>query len=986
MSTLAISLVLSAAPLAAQSNSGGASNAAGAVEPTTPLPASVEEPAAPIERVLDIRIVGNKTISRDKVLANMGTRIDRPFDQATFEKDIRKLSSKNWFVHVHPLPREHVAGGVIVTLEVVERPVQEYVKFLGNKKAKSRLLQKEAGVKKGDPLDIYAVQDGQRKIESYYQSKGFNDVKVTILEGSKIGDHGTIYLINEGKVQKFSAVLFEGNSNAIAPSGQLKTKVQSRVPILWVFKGKVDRKKIDEDVEKLTAYYRGLGFFKATVGRDYEYNDEEDRVMLKFYISEGPRYRVRNVSFIGNKVYAENALGYNLKLKGGDYFDQSKMNTDIGTVKDLYGSHGFVFADSVADLRFFEEPGELDLIYKVSEGSQYRIGDITIQIKGDNSHTRYSTVLHRLSMRPGDIADIRQFRTSERRLKGSGLYNTDPSKGELPKIVFSPPDSEENSTAGKKRATARANNPDSFRGQSPDELPTLNVKVAVAAPILDDSVQGAAAAAAANPPVTSYRVPAPARPSISQPGVKVRFQSPDSGFGGRAVNPITPGPQPYSVNQPPAAPPPVTTQPYAGQPAYGAPQPAYGAPQPAYGAPQPAYGTPAPAYGVPGQPGYGGQGGPGLGGDPPQVDTFGQNADGLPLLPVIVTMNEAQTGKFMFGAGVNSNAGLVGSIVLDEQNFDWQRVPTSWEDFRSGQAFRGAGQKFRIELAPGTQVSRYMANFTEPYLFDTSVGLGLSAYYFQRFYQDWTEQRAGGRASLLYQFSPDLSGSLTVRGEEIRISNPRILGVPALDEVLGYTQLYSGKAQLAHDTRNNSFLPTEGHYIEADFEYGFGSFTWPRFMSNLRQHWLLKQRPDGTGQHSFSIYEQFGITGSNTPIYERFFAGGFGTLRGFQFRGASPMINTVEVGGMFETLTSLEYMFPITADDMLRGVAFVDFGTVELTDTINWTNYRIAPGFGFRITIPMISMAPIALDFAVPVHNAPTDLKQVFSFFVGVGH
>ena len=69
---------------------------------------------------------------------------------------------------------------------------------------------------------------------------------------------------------------------------------------------------------------------------------------------------------------------------------------------------------------------------------------------------------------------------------------------------------------------------------------------------------------------------------------------------------------------------------------------------------------------------------------------------------MIITTSEAQTGKFMFGAGVNSNAGVIGQITLDEQNFDWQRLPSSWEDFRNGQAFRGAGQKFRLEAAPGT--------------------------------------------------------------------------------------------------------------------------------------------------------------------------------------------------------------------------------------------------------------------------------------------
>ena len=657
----------------------------------------------------------------------------------------------------------------------------------------------------------------------------------------------------------------------------------------------------------------------------------------------------------------------------------------------------------------------MDLVYKVSEGRQYRIGDITIQIKGDNSHTRYSTVLNRLSMRPGDIADIRQFRSSERRLKASGLYNVDPSKGDMPKIVFSPPDAEEGGATGKKqRGTARATgNPDSFRGQSPDDTPVVNVGASVAVEPTSSSGQSSdgtpistTVISRVGPPrqwsnpsqVSAIGLAAPPSQSAPAAGPTVRFQSPDgpygsypggngAGYGGRAVNPITPGPQPYTVNQPP--------------PAYNNSQPPYAAPQPTPANPYaPSYAQSAPAGAPPGPGGYGapqvaqppGQSppifSPGPAITPGGSVLNGQAPDmgGPPLLPVIITMNEAQTGKFMFGAGVNSNAGLVGSIVLDEQNFDWQRTPNSWEDIRNGQAFRGAGQKFRIEAAPGTQVSRYMINFTEPYLFDTPVGLGLSGYYFNRFYRDWTEQRAGGRASLLYQFTPDLSGNIALRAEDIRISQPRVLGVPPLDAVLGHTQLYSLKGQLAHDTRDNTFLATEGHYIEADFEYAVGTFQFPRFTSNFRQHFLLRERPDGSGRQTLSFYNQFGISGTDTPLYENFFAGGFGTLRGFQFRGASPMLDTVEVGGIIENLTSVEYMFPLTADDMLRAVTFVDFGTVETTYSINWNNFRIAPGIGLRITLPMISMAPIALDFAVPVHNAPGDLKQVFSFFVGMGH
>ena len=112
------------------------------------------------------------------------------------------------------------------------------------------------------------------------------------------------------------------------------------------------------------------------MGRDYEWNEEEDWMTLTFYINEGPRYKVRNVAFLGNQIYDNAILSDGLKLHAGEYFDRTKMNTDIGYVKDLYGTNGYVFADAQPDLQFELEPGIVDLVYKVTEGDQCVVGDI----------------------------------------------------------------------------------------------------------------------------------------------------------------------------------------------------------------------------------------------------------------------------------------------------------------------------------------------------------------------------------------------------------------------------------------------------------------------------------------------------------------------------------------------------------------------------------------------------------------------------------
>jgi outer membrane protein insertion porin family len=351
---------------------------------------------------------------------------------------------------------------------------------------------------------------------------------------------------------------------------------------------------------------------------------------------------------------------------------------------------------------------------------------------------------------------------------------------------------------------------------------------------------------------------------------------------------------------------------------------------------------------------------------------------------VIVNLQEAPTGRLMIGAAVNSDAGVTGQIVIDERNFDWRQVPTSWDDVLAGRAFRGGGQTFRLEALPGSQFERYQASFTEPFFLNTRVSLDLSAYLFERSYFDWNEGRIGGRVGLGYRITPDLSISGQLRGEEVEISEPRIPGVAELDAVLGKHDVYGGRVSLAHDTRDLPFAPTQGHYLELSYEQVFGSFDYPRGMIDWRRYFLVLERPDGSGRHVLGFSNRFGITGGQTPIFDNFFAGGYSTMRGFNLRGASPRDSGVIVGGELLTLGSVEYIFPITADDMLRGVFFVDYGTVEEDVKIEAEDYRVALGAGLRINIPAMGPAPIAIDFAVPVAREDTDDIQNISFFFGL--
>jgi len=279
-----------------------------------------------------------------------------------------------------------------------------------------------------------------------------------------------------------------------------------------------------------------------------------------------------------------------------------------------------------------------------------------------------------------------------------------------------------------------------------------------------------------------------------------------------------------------------------------------------------------------------------------------------------------------------------------------------------------------------------MFTFQEPYLMNSAISLSLSGFYYTRFYREWNEEQLGARIGLGYQFTHDLTGSATYRTTRVNIRDLITTSIPELTEVFGDNYLHGFGLRLAHDTRDSSFLATEGHLIEASIEQVVGSYSYPRAELDVRQFFLIRERPDSSGRHVLSLTGRVGYTGDNTPIYEHYFPGGSSSLRGWDYRGAAPSIGGVMVGGHFQVLGSAQYLFPITADDMLRGVVFCDFGAAQRRIDEWEDKLRVAPGFGLRITIPMMGPAPLAFDFAFPISSEQFDREEVFSFWVGFNH
>ncbi len=369
--------------------------------------------------------------------------------------------------------------------------------------------------------------------------------------------------------------------------------------------------------------------------------------------------------------------------------------------------------------------------------------------------------------------------------------------------------------------------------------------------------------------------------------------------------------------------------------------------------------------------------------EPPQVDVLPNELDGT-FKDIRVRVRETRTGQIVFGGSVNSDAGLTGNIAINERNFDLFRFPTSWDDFRYGRAFRGAGQELRLEAAPGTNFQRYSATFREPYLFDTPFGLTTSAYYYNRAFAEYNEDRYGGRVTIDRRLDPIWTASLSTRVEGVNIKDVPLYATPAITNDIGKHFLVGLRAGINRDTRDSYIYPTKGNVFDAGFEQVLGDYTFPMGTAEFTQFFSSKYlaREDGSGRHVLGFRTQVAVAGTNAPVFERFYAGGIRSFRGFTFRGVGPVENQLSIGGTFSLLNTIEYQIPVLPNDKMFVVAFVDHGTVERNFEIR--DYRVSVGAGIRLSVPALGPLPLAFDIAFPLHRAYGDHRQIFNFSVGL--
>ncbi len=346
---------------------------------------------------------------------------------------------------------------------------------------------------------------------------------------------------------------------------------------------------------------------------------------------------------------------------------------------------------------------------------------------------------------------------------------------------------------------------------------------------------------------------------------------------------------------------------------------------------------------------------------------------------LVVDVKESKTGEFSFGGGYSTVDKLIGFVEVAQKNFDWKNFPY----------FTGGGQDLRLRAELGS-ISRNMElSFTEPWMFDYPVSFGFDAYRRVRDREGdigygYSEKRTGGDLRLGKEVSEYLRADMMYRLEEVDISNVSSVASQALIDERGKNVISSLQFGLSQDTRDNVFIPSRGYILAGNLEIAGGPLLgdkdfikWTNRASkyfSLINSSVLELRMNSGLINAYS-------NSSKVPIYERFYAGGAYTIRGYHERIIGPYdpASKDPIGGEAMLIGNIEYLYPVV--NPIKAAVFYDVGNVwEKISNFASGGYKAGFGFGVRLKTPI---GPVRLDYGWPLNkeqNETTKGKGRFHF------
>jgi outer membrane protein assembly factor BamA len=244
-----------------------------------------------------------------------------------------------------------------------------------------RTIRREIPIYEESAVDRDLVDEGERNLVSYFQSKGYFDVKVSTNYEQLPDKVSVTYQVDEGSRHRVEAVYFQGNhyfDDKRLESAAVIKKGHSFLGHTFSrgqFSDTLPRKSSDS----LIALYKDAGFANVSVGT--KFSDFNPQVDVTFQINEGEQDKVETLRIEGNRTQSQANLSTKgaLSLQPGKPYSPHLLDIDRNRILAVYLDSGYLNATLKSDVSPDpQKPNRMNVVYSIDEGPQGRVSDVVL--------------------------------------------------------------------------------------------------------------------------------------------------------------------------------------------------------------------------------------------------------------------------------------------------------------------------------------------------------------------------------------------------------------------------------------------------------------------------------------------------------------------------------------------------------------------------------------------------------------------------------
>ena len=378
-------------------------------------------PGPPVIRAIDVEYTGPAAISKERILAQMRTKVGQLYSNEIVQEDIKALYGTGYIRNVRIFAQPQ-GDGVKVIVAVQTNAVLREIEINGAERVKPKRLRKEMKVRLNQAVNEQALEEARQKIIEVYQGKGYNDVSVEFRVepiDEKRGTARVVFTVTEGVKGAISQIRFEGNAHISQKALRKEMKTRGRTLIYFMDKtGRLDEVQLEQDLDKIREYYQNHGFIDVEIKEVRKDRTPKGPMIITIVIAEGPQYHVRKLTISGYEHSTEARVRAFLKLKEGSVYSPKQLRDDAKAVADAYGSGGYV------DLVITPEgtpagPALIDVHYTIEEGARSFANRVNIE---GNTRTKDKVIRREVLVAPGDVFNTVRVDTTKKRLENLGYF------------------------------------------------------------------------------------------------------------------------------------------------------------------------------------------------------------------------------------------------------------------------------------------------------------------------------------------------------------------------------------------------------------------------------------------------------------------------------------------------------------------------------------------------------------------------------------